>query len=361
MSNLSPTTQRPHSASRSLPDLPRPPLPSRSFTAPSYPVRRPRDSTISIDSSFVEVKSPSSFFNAISHLKRMLTRKNSQRTRSFSKGSSEGASTTVESRSRSTSVFSSYVGGDGIEELVISPTTYGPSSASPSAPSPSAIPSSFPSSLNKSSSSSNSQGKPGTTKLLKPRAPVDSTLQNYVDSRKALLQLLRDGPGADVARSSPVLQATIGNAHSEKSIRTRGKFAWLTKLGRTRSQSRRRIQGEGERERKEDRAAQVNDLRRKKSVATIRSRKSSGRPHSLFGRKLSRSRSEISLGFVDLAPSKSLDAQIRSTTAYSSYGERWENDWRQRGKKSGEVKAEEDRKVWKKWRTWVRERREGSS
>ncbi|GAA5831330.1 hypothetical protein JCM5353_008559 [Sporobolomyces roseus] len=356
-----PPTHRPHPASRSVPDLPRPTLPSRTFTAPSYPVRRPRDSTVSFDSSFVEVKSPSNFSNAVSHLKRMLTRKNSRRTRSNSKESSGGASTTVGSRSRSTSVFSSYIGGDGIEELVASPTTYEPASSSaalhPSQTSPSFTSSSFPVPSTTVARPSISQRHPSPTKPLQARAPIDSesALRTYVDSRKALLQLLRDGPGADVARSSPVLQASIGKAYSEKSIRTRGRFAWLANLGRT---SRKGIKDEGEG--KDEGSVQTKDLRRKKSVATVRSRKNSGRPQSFFGRKVSRSRSEDSFGFVDLTLSKSLDVQHRSTTAYSSYGERWENDWRERGKRSNEDKAEEDRKLWKKWRSWVRERREDS-
>lgn len=294
----------------------------------------------------------------------MLTRKS--RDHRSSKSSNGDASTITETRSRTISVFSSYnlKGGGGAEEdeqyeFVASPTSFKEAPSTPlplKPPSSSCAPSTSPvcspmqcppplSAAHPTTSSVQSIRKLAPKRLLQARPPGGSTpdLQSYVDSRRALLQLLREGPGGDVARASPVLQATINEARGEQPIRSR-RFAWMTALGGSRNKSRRTVETDSAPAKKEE---QTTSLRRNRSVATVRSRKSSGRTQSLFGRrKLSRSRSEDSLGFVNLTHSTSFDLHHRSMTYYSTY------------EKSREDRAEEERKVWRNWRNWVREKRE---
>ncbi|GAA5887284.1 hypothetical protein JCM5296_004588 [Sporobolomyces johnsonii] len=124
--------------SRSFPDLPRcanlsfsptePPFPSCPYPVHSA-AYRPQHSTSSLALSTGRRKPPTSFNNAVSHLKRMLSytsyrpRARSKSGRPISESSFSGASTLMGGRSRSESLHSEYVDA-GTEELTNSPASY---------------------------------------------------------------------------------------------------------------------------------------------------------------------------------------------------------------------------------------------
>ncbi|GAA5870971.1 hypothetical protein JCM1840_002742 [Sporobolomyces johnsonii] len=124
--------------SRSFPDLPRCANLSFSATEPAFPsspypvhsaAYRPQHSTSSLALSNGRCKPSTSFNNAVSHLKRMLSytshrpHARSKSGRPISESSFSGASTLMGGRSRSESLHSDYVDA-GIEELTNSPASY---------------------------------------------------------------------------------------------------------------------------------------------------------------------------------------------------------------------------------------------
>ena len=191
------------------------------------------------------------------------------------------------------------------------------------------------------------------SKPLLARPPIlagATDLPSYLESRRQLLQLLREGPGADAARSSSVLQATIRSANEkEETSRMKPRFKWLAGI----QQSRRskvevwsdEERGVGQAERRE----KEKSLEREKSSTSLFQSRISNRPHSRHDRRSSHLSSTDSLGVASLPSSASLNLEERSTEAYSTYGERWEVE------RSGDF---EERRIWDQWRRWIRERRD---
>jgi hypothetical protein len=122
---------------------------------------------------------------------------------------------------------------------------------------------------------------------------------------------------------------------------------------------RRKVEEWGDEERgigQAERRARKKSLKsQKSSISNFQSRELPSRPQSYHGKKISACTSVDSLGFVDLATSTSLNLEeARGTTAYSSYGARWENGRRMRP----EDDISDEDKVWSQWKKWVRERRD---
>ncbi|GAA5899866.1 uncharacterized protein JCM6883_006014 [Sporobolomyces salmoneus] len=195
-------------------------------------------------------------------------------------------------------------------------------------------------------------------KRLLARAPLlsQSDLPNYLESRRQLFQLLREGPGADPARSSSVLQATIRSAHNEEdSSNWKAKFRWIG--GGSRGGKGGEVESRGgmggtsvvRKDSWRSRKKSLKSLKRQKSVSTLRSLKPWHRAQSVHEvKKPTTGRtSEDSLGFVHLATSTSLNFGGEPAT-YATY---------QRETLGGDAEEEEG-KVWEQWKWWVKERRD---
>ncbi|GAA5986314.1 hypothetical protein JCM5350_002978 [Sporobolomyces pararoseus] len=191
------------------------------------------------------------------------------------------------------------------------------------------------------------------SKPLLARPPIlagATDLPSYLESRRQLLQLLREGPGADAARSSSVLQATIRSANDkEETSRRKPRFKWFARIQQSRRSkvevwsNEERGVGQAERREKE------KSLEREKSSTSLFQSRISNRPHSRHDRQSSHLSTTDSLGVANLPSSASLNLEERSTEAYSTYGERWEVE------RSGDF---EERRIWDQWRRWIKERRD---
>ncbi|GAA5954266.1 hypothetical protein JCM3765_005335 [Sporobolomyces pararoseus] len=187
------------------------------------------------------------------------------------------------------------------------------------------------------------KSKPVSKPLLAraPLLPGATDLPSYLESRRQLLQLLREGPGTDVARSSSVLQATIRSVNERaETSRSKPRFKWLAGFQQSR---KRKVEEWSDTERGVGKAERREHER---SSTTLFQSRISNRPQSHHDRQSSPLSEMDRIGIVNLPSSVSLHSEEQ---AYSTYGERWELE---RDEQS------EEKRVWDQWRSWIRERRD---
>ncbi|GAA5930754.1 hypothetical protein JCM1841_006407 [Sporobolomyces salmonicolor] len=396
--------------SRSLPDLPYvatlsfPPTEPAFLSCP-YPVHSvahcPQHSASSLALSTGPRKPSTSFNNAAAHLKRMLRRTSCRphprckNDRPISESSFSGASILMGGRSRSESLLSEYVDA-GMEKLA---NTEGntrrplpvvvPSSSNSSIP----VESSYPARRSSLPLPSPPAPRPVQTRLrpnplqARPARPAASEIAQSLKARRQLFQILREGPGGDVARASPVLQNTVQKARQGGKTGL-GECKWTPSmpslkggeglLGRRAINHRSARSGdvgdtEGGRKpsqpsigsaigtRSLATSAEAAEEAKLWHVETIYSGSASFvRPASHGGTGVTLARGPSQDGY-DQDEREAIES-CRLMSSYWSYGSRWV-DCAGTSASGAALRwsieeEEEERKVWSKWRKWVRERRD---
>ncbi|GAA5953484.1 hypothetical protein JCM21900_005680 [Sporobolomyces salmonicolor] len=312
-----------------------------------YPVHSvahcPQHSTSSLALSTSPRKASTSFNNAVAHLKLMLRRTSCcphprcKNDRPISESSFSGASILMGGRSRSESLLGEYVDA-GMEELT------------------------------------------------RPAVPAASEIAQSLKARRQPFQLLREGPGGDVACASPVLQNTVQKPRQGGKTGL-GERKWTPSmpslkggkglLGRRAIHHRSASSGdvgdtEGGRKSSQPSigsaigtrslatSAEAAEEAKLWHIATICGGSASFvRPASHGGTGVTLARGPSQDGY-DQDEREAIES-CRLMSSYWSYGSLWVDYAGTSASGAAlrrSIEEEEERKVWSKWRKWVRERRD---